>query len=139
MLRNPTEEEMIRHYNTFKKYIPKNLKSFEEYISNLSKVKNFIEIYEEENNESLELIFSDLNNLNNIPKISCIYILMLDNEVRYVGQTNNLYHRVNYSHVFNKLFNRILFIKCPNKDMRLLIESEILESMFPLYNHFRQT
>ena len=85
----------------------------------------------------MELEFNDfeIDVLNNIPKIPCVYILMLDNEARYVGQTNNLYHRINYGHLA-KIFNRILFVKCPNKKLRLLIENDLMEYIYPLYNHF---
>ena len=137
--RGPTDEECLYHYHTFKKYVPKEFKKFKDYRNNLNIVREYITITDNtKNNEPLKLIFSDLNvSLGNIPKIPCVYILMLDNEARYIGQTSNLFRRINYGHL-DKLFNRVLYIKCFDKRMRMDIENEIFGWCYPLYNHYRQ-
>lgn len=93
----------------------------------------------------MEMCFNDLKLLPDdntcllydIPRIPCVYLLMLDDELRYIGQTVNLFNRIHTGHM-DKLFNRILYAKCPNKILRDVIECYYVEHCFPLYNQISQ-
>ena len=58
------------------------------------------------------------------PKCGCVYLLMLDDEVRYIGQTKDLNQRMmnDHFHSLAKIFNKVWYFKCENKVIRLQIE-----------------
>tara|TARA_R110000737_G_C14245384_1_gene425620 strand:+ start:44 stop:529 length:486 start_codon:yes stop_codon:yes gene_type:complete len=62
----------------------------------------------------------------------CIYILYRDDELVYVGQSKNVYNRLN-QHKRDKVFDRVRVLHC-REDRKLYWEKILINSYKPIYN-----
>lgn len=82
-----------------------------------------------------------------IPKVSCVYFLMNDDELVYIGQTNNLRYRIGQhmnnwncsvligeNKLFDDNFNGIFYLECDYKKLRIGYEDIFREDYWPKLN-----
>ena len=62
----------------------------------------------------------------------CVYILYDDDEIVYVGQSKNVYNRLN-QHIKDKEFDRVRYLHC-RKDRKLYWEKVLTTRYQPKYN-----
>lgn len=67
-----------------------------------------------------------------VPKIIGIYFLIDKNEVVYVGQSKDIYTRIN-THRKHKVFDTFTYIRCP-KDMLNIVETRYIKRLEPKLN-----
>lgn len=61
-----------------------------------------------------------------------VYLLIQDEDVVYVGQTNDIYTRLK-EHARHKKFNRVVFLQVP-KDCLNMVEEHYINAFKPIYN-----
>lgn len=92
--------------------------------------------------------FEYCNLEDNIPKTACVYFLMNDIELCYIGSAINLKRRIRRHnnelnpgiYLGNKLlvpnyFNSIYYIKISNKKERIKLEYQLIEEFMPKWNY----
>ena len=62
----------------------------------------------------------------------CVYFLIRDKVIVYIGQSVNLPNRIS-SHEHDKFFDEVYYIAIP-KDQLLFVESELIKRIKPIYN-----
>lgn len=67
-----------------------------------------------------------------VPKIVGIYFLIDNEEIVYVGQSKDIYSRIN-THTKHKVFDRFTYIKCP-EEMLDTIETRYIKRLEPKLN-----
>jgi excinuclease UvrABC nuclease subunit len=85
--------------------------------------------------------------LDNVPHISGVYFLMNDDELVYIGQSNNIHNRIlSHKQIFNcdtflgkeplypDMFNSLYYFECDYKPERKEYESFFIEDYFPKLN-----
>lgn len=77
-------------------------------------------------------ILGQLKEMNGDPHGSCVYFLIDKKEVVYIGQSRSLASRVE-SHRQNKVFDRILYLPCPEDNLND-VESSLIRKFRPKYN-----
>ena len=77
---------------------------------------------------------SPQGNTNPTPKTHSVYKLVADNDIVYIGVTNNPTQRAT-QHRQDKLFNRLIVIEeYDNRDDALIRERELIDTLSPKYN-----
>jgi len=82
-----------------------------------------------------------------ISPVACVYFLMNDNELKYIGQTNNLKNRISqHNETFNenimlggklinpRNFNSVYYFVDWNKHSRIKLEREYINMYSPKWN-----
>ena len=67
----------------------------------------------------------------NIPKSSVVYFLSDGDEVYYIGETSNLYLRVNGHEKIDDRVTKIYFLRVVNPNERKLLEKAYIMAMTP--------
>src|SRR5579863_1939382 len=69
------------------------------------------------------------------PPESGIYFLYRDNEIVYIGKSNDIYFRIS-THISEgkKIFDRASFIRHPVNDNLPVLEKYLIETFLPEYN-----
>ena len=63
----------------------------------------------------------------------CVYFLIdINDDIVYVGQSRNLFQRINY-HRGDKCFSRVLYVPC-EEELLVKVENEYIRKLKPYYN-----
>jgi hypothetical protein len=64
----------------------------------------------------------------------CVYFLIQDNQIVYIGYSNTFYLRISQHLVSEKVFDSYYFIKYDSKEEALLKEKEFIKEFNPFFN-----
>ena len=82
--------------------------------------------------ESLVPMVGKLREFQGDPHGPCVYFLIDNDDVVYVGQSRSLASRIE-THQKNKIFNRSVYLPCPEENLND-VESSLIRKLRPKYN-----
>lgn len=142
------EKRLIKHYRLKGEYEEIYLFDVDEILTDLqiveiNAIKNpdviKIQCYDEkvDFNDSVPIEISKIESLFKLPKTlfnsgSCIYFLCHNEKVVYVGQAENVHHRL-IEHMKTKEFDSVFYLKIPYHKMNK-IENALISYLKPKYN-----
>jgi len=69
------------------------------------------------------------------PKIICVYFLIYNGDMLYIGKTKNFQSRMcSHHNDFRKLFDKVGYIQCKTQDESSVLEEEMIEKYNPPQN-----
>jgi predicted GIY-YIG superfamily endonuclease len=147
-INNLAEKREIKHYRLQGEYEEIFLFDNDEIISDLNimeieakKIPEIIPIqcYDEPitKDDEIPIEISRIHSLFKLPKTlfnsgSCIYFLCREEKVVYVGQAENVHHRL-IQHIKTKEFDSVYYLRVPYHKMNI-IESSLIAYLKPEYN-----
>jgi hypothetical protein len=84
----------------------------------------------------LEALDGDLHEINGLWYPTCVYFLVLDNEIQYVGQSANILSRIQQHVVDKKTFDRVFYLPVPKSELNT-VEGEFIKKLRPPLNRSR--